>query len=86
MTHSFWTFRKWITIDFGNDRFIKTICDRFLLDCFFKNCGFWKNDRFRKKMLLTIMLTIVNEAHFDLQTMYNIIYLGMFKCITMGFW
>ena len=30
-------FRKRITIVFENNRFIKTISDRFLNDCFFKN-------------------------------------------------
>ena len=54
--HSFWTFRKWITIVF-----IKTICDRFLYDCFLKTM-LLKKRSFLNKFLLTIILTIVNEG------------------------
>ena len=37
------------------------------------------------KLIIVKVLRSYLQAHLDLQTMHNVIYLGMIKCITMGF-
>ena len=54
VVNRFWTFRKRIKIVFDNDRFHKNDLRPFFIQLFF-------NDRFWKKILLTILLTIVYE-------------------------
>ena len=54
-THPFWTFRKW-------SFFWKTIWDCFLHDCFLKTIAFVKTIVFEKKIVSTIMVTIVNKG------------------------
>ena len=61
-THSFWTFKKRITIVLENDRFLKNDLWPFLYNYFFKTIAFEKTTFFEKKILLKIMLTIVNEG------------------------
>ena len=47
----------------NNDRFqIKTISNRFLYECFLKTIAFERTIVYEKTLLLTIMLTIVNEG------------------------
>ena len=48
VVHSFWTFRKQITIVFENDRFHKNNVRPFFIRLLFKNNRFWKKLSFLK--------------------------------------
>ena len=58
-THSFWTFRKQITIIFENDCFIKTLSDHFYT-IVFKKSVFWKKYFIKS---LTFMKMIMQSSY-----------------------
>jgi len=61
-THSFWNFKRLITIVFENYRYFKNDLRPFFIRLFFKNDFLWKTIVFKKTILLTIMSRMVNEG------------------------